>query len=159
MPTRASVVALFSSPYSAPFLVIGMRNISTRGALAHKILSECSAGGVRLISGNERITIDNTLDERLRLLEEQVRYRHSCSIFKNVAYLKFLIHRCYPRSALTYSGLTRIASFILEFHVCMNDNWFYTNTFHMSAQGRLHCLCMNGTEPRRRWDRRTPQYC
>jgi len=31
-----------------------------------------SAGGVRLVSGNERVTIDNTLDERLRLLEEQM---------------------------------------------------------------------------------------
>jgi len=31
-----------------------------------------SAGGVRLVSGNERITIDNTLDERLHLLEEQM---------------------------------------------------------------------------------------
>lgn len=38
------------------------------------MLSEYSAGGVRLVSGTERITIDNTLDERLRLLEEQVRY-------------------------------------------------------------------------------------
>lgn len=33
----------------------------------------CSAGGVKLISGNSRITIDNTLDERLRLLEDRVR--------------------------------------------------------------------------------------
>jgi len=31
-----------------------------------------SAGGVRLVSGNGRITIDNTLDERLHLLEEQM---------------------------------------------------------------------------------------
>lgn len=41
------------------------------------MLSEYSAGGVRIVSGNGRITIDNTLDERLRLLEEQVRYFHT----------------------------------------------------------------------------------
>jgi V-type H+-transporting ATPase subunit E len=45
--------------------------------LAYKILYEHSAGGIRLVSGNGRITIDNTLDERLRLLEEQVRYHHT----------------------------------------------------------------------------------
>lgn len=32
----------------------------------------CSAGGVKLISGSQRITLDNTLDERLRLLEDRV---------------------------------------------------------------------------------------
>jgi V-type H+-transporting ATPase subunit E len=35
-------------------------------------LSDDLAGGVKLISGNKRITIDNTLDERLRLLEEKM---------------------------------------------------------------------------------------
>ena len=30
-----------------------------------------SAGGVKLVSGNGRITLDNTLDERLRLLEDR----------------------------------------------------------------------------------------
>lgn len=33
----------------------------------------CSAGGVKLVSGTSRITLDNTLDERLRLLEDRVR--------------------------------------------------------------------------------------
>ena len=33
-----------------------------------------SAGGVKLISGTKRISIDNTLDERLRLLEDRVRH-------------------------------------------------------------------------------------
>ena len=32
----------------------------------------CSAGGVKMISGSQRITLDNTLDERLRLLEDRV---------------------------------------------------------------------------------------
>jgi vacuolar-type H+-ATPase subunit E/Vma4 len=32
-----------------------------------------SSGGVKLISGSRRITLDNTLDERLRLLEDRVR--------------------------------------------------------------------------------------
>ena len=33
-----------------------------------------SAGGVKLVSGSRRITLDNTLDERLRLLEDRVSY-------------------------------------------------------------------------------------
>lgn len=32
-----------------------------------------SAGGVKVVSGNGRISLDNTLDERLRLLESRVR--------------------------------------------------------------------------------------
>ncbi|KAI6121207.1 ATPase V1 A1 complex subunit E [Pisolithus sp. B1] len=35
-------------------------------------LEESSAGGIKLASGNKRITIDNTLDERLRLLEDKM---------------------------------------------------------------------------------------
>ena len=66
-----------------------MRNISAQGAHTHKVLSEYSAGGVRLISGNERITIDNTLDERLRLLEEQVRYRHAARYSRMLLTLGF----------------------------------------------------------------------
>lgn len=31
-----------------------------------------SAGGVKLVGYNNRIVVNNTLDERLRLLEEQV---------------------------------------------------------------------------------------
>lgn len=34
----------------------------------------CSSGGVKLVSGSRRITLDNTLDERLRLLEDRVRH-------------------------------------------------------------------------------------
>ncbi len=33
-----------------------------------------SSGGVKLVSGSRRITLDNTLDERLRLLEDRVRH-------------------------------------------------------------------------------------
>ena len=36
--------------------------------------SVCSSGGIKLISGSRRITLDNTLDERLRLLEDRVRH-------------------------------------------------------------------------------------
>lgn len=32
-----------------------------------------SQGGVKFVSGNGRITLDNTLEERLRLLEDKVR--------------------------------------------------------------------------------------
>ncbi|KAF8551622.1 ATPase V1 A1 complex subunit E [Imleria badia] len=35
-------------------------------------LSDESSGGVKLINGSKRITIDNTLDERLRLLEDRM---------------------------------------------------------------------------------------
>ncbi|KAI0826563.1 ATPase V1/A1 complex subunit E [Trametes gibbosa] len=35
-------------------------------------LSDDIAGGVKLVSGNLRITLDNTLDERLRLLEDRM---------------------------------------------------------------------------------------
>ncbi|KAF8664123.1 hypothetical protein AX16_000813 [Volvariella volvacea WC 439] len=35
-------------------------------------LSDDLAGGVKLISGSRRITLDNTLDERLRLLEDRM---------------------------------------------------------------------------------------
>jgi len=41
-------------------------------------LSNDSSGGVKLVSGNKKITLDNTLDERLRLLEStmlpEIRY-------------------------------------------------------------------------------------
>jgi V-type H+-transporting ATPase subunit E len=36
------------------------------------VLLVLSAGGVKLINSSRRITIDNTLDERLRLLEDRV---------------------------------------------------------------------------------------
>lgn len=39
-----------------------------------------SAGGIKLVSGNGRITLDNTLDERLRLLEDRVSALHSCGV-------------------------------------------------------------------------------
>ncbi|KAJ7043323.1 ATPase, V1/A1 complex, subunit E [Mycena alexandri] len=35
-------------------------------------LAEDGAGGVKLVSGSRRITLDNTLDERLRLLEDRM---------------------------------------------------------------------------------------
>ncbi|KIJ60763.1 hypothetical protein HYDPIDRAFT_138696 [Hydnomerulius pinastri MD-312] len=35
-------------------------------------LSSEGAGGIKLVSGSKRITIDNTLDERLRLLEDRM---------------------------------------------------------------------------------------
>ncbi|KAI9063583.1 ATPase V1/A1 complex subunit E [Trametes sanguinea] len=40
---------------------------SVQGTLSNDI-----AGGVKLVSGTERITLDNTLDERLRLLEDRM---------------------------------------------------------------------------------------
>ncbi|KAI0653878.1 ATPase V1/A1 complex subunit E [Cubamyces menziesii] len=45
---------------------------TVKGSLSDDILCTFSAGGVKLVSGNERITLDNTLDERLRLLEDRM---------------------------------------------------------------------------------------
>jgi len=42
-------------------------NVTVEGVLSNEI-----AGGVKLISGTRRITLDNTLDERLRLLEDRM---------------------------------------------------------------------------------------
>ncbi|KAL4061686.1 ATPase, V1/A1 complex, subunit E [Scleroderma yunnanense] len=39
---------------------------------AQATLNGDGAGGVKLVNGNKRITIDNTLDERLRLLEDKM---------------------------------------------------------------------------------------
>ena len=33
-----------------------------------------SAGGIKLVNASRRITLDNSLDERLRLLEDRVSY-------------------------------------------------------------------------------------
>ncbi|KAI0946607.1 hypothetical protein AcW1_010033 [Taiwanofungus camphoratus] len=44
----------------------------TVNAVVKGTLSNDIAGGVKLISGSQRITLDNTLDERLRLLEDRV---------------------------------------------------------------------------------------
>jgi len=48
--------------------------ISGRG-LKHEVVTSLSpdlAGGVKLVNGNKRITLDNSLDERLRLLEDRM---------------------------------------------------------------------------------------
>ncbi|KZT06741.1 ATPase V1/A1 complex subunit E [Laetiporus sulphureus 93-53] len=41
-------------------------------AIVQATLNKDLAGGVKLMSGNQRITLDNTLDERLRLLEDRM---------------------------------------------------------------------------------------
>jgi len=53
---------------------IQYKEISGRdvGVTVEGSLSDDIAGGVKLLSGNRRITIDNTLDERLRLLEDEM---------------------------------------------------------------------------------------
>lgn len=73
-------------------------------------LTSNSAGGVKLISGTRRITLDNTLDERLRLLEDRVRavQLHFPCIETDISF------RCYPRSAKISSEQTRTASSIRD---------------------------------------------
>lgn len=71
-----------------------------------------SAGGVKLISGSRRITIDNTLDERLRLLEDRVRLLCFLDIFGFLT--SCLISRCCPRLERNFLVPTRIGSFIHE---------------------------------------------
>jgi len=51
----------------------GTSFVEPRGLLADPLGSR-SAGGVKLVSGTRRITVNNTLDERLQLLEDRVRY-------------------------------------------------------------------------------------
>jgi len=50
------------------------KSISGRSVrvLVEADLADDGAGGVKLLSGTKRITIDNTLDERLKLLEEKM---------------------------------------------------------------------------------------
>ena len=66
-----------------------------------------SAGGVKLSSGSRRITLDNTLDERLRLLEDRVgdcehsrpSYDLSPDVLPRI--------RCFPKLGMTFSDQMR----------------------------------------------------
>lgn len=49
-----------------------------------------SAGGIKLANGSKRITIDNTLDERLRLLEDKVCNTNVMSSFSDRGSLQML---------------------------------------------------------------------
>lgn len=53
------------------------------------ILSQAlfSAGGVKLLSNSRRISIDNTLDERLRLLEDSVSLARIHGLFSSDVHL------------------------------------------------------------------------
>ncbi|KAG6334205.1 hypothetical protein ID866_4890 [Astraeus odoratus] len=53
------------------------------------LLSHDSAGGLRLVNGSKRITIDNTLDERLRLLEDKMLPEIRADLFGANANRKF----------------------------------------------------------------------
>jgi hypothetical protein len=52
--------------------------------LAKLILFVRSQGGVKLVSGSGRITLDNTMEERLRLLEDKVCIPAKSSGFQRV---------------------------------------------------------------------------
>ena len=58
------------------------RSISSRFFCYKKADGLYSAGGIKLVNGSRRITIDNTLDERLRLLEDRVRF--ICLLFYDI---------------------------------------------------------------------------
>jgi len=66
-----------------------------------------SSGGVKLANGSKRITIDNTLDERLRLLEDRV-----SNLFERRCFSHRYSNRCYPRSGEISLVPTRIESSI-----------------------------------------------
>jgi hypothetical protein len=68
-----------------------------------------SAGGVKLISGTKRISIDNTLDERLRLLEDRVRLNAFILLSRCVLNLYYLC-RCYQKSGRTCLARMTIAN-------------------------------------------------
>ncbi|KAM5537137.1 hypothetical protein V8D89_009283 [Ganoderma adspersum] len=57
---------------------------TVEGSLSNQI-----AGGVKLVSGTQRITIDNTLDERLRLLEDRMLPEIRTDLFGSNANRKF----------------------------------------------------------------------
>ncbi|KAI6026516.1 ATPase V1 A1 complex subunit E [Pisolithus microcarpus] len=70
-----SKVTLITRPADVEILrEAGIAATETYGQLSGQqgTLEENSAGGIKLASGNKRITIDNTLDERLRLLEDKM---------------------------------------------------------------------------------------
>lgn len=70
-----------------------------------------SAGGVKLVAGGDRITMDNTLDERLRLLEDRV--RDCFRPFQLVCLTRLLsLTRCSPRFGTTSLAGMKIASSI-----------------------------------------------
>ncbi|TFK24104.1 vacuolar H+ ATPase E1 [Coprinopsis marcescibilis] len=59
---------------AAELAAAGYKKLSGR-SVSYEVegtLSDDLAGGVKLISGTRRITLDNTLDERLRLLEDRM---------------------------------------------------------------------------------------
>ena len=58
-----------------------------------------SAGGVKLVSGSRRITLDNTLDERLRLLEDRVSCHRLFFMSHPACILKQRFSRCFLKSA------------------------------------------------------------
>jgi len=70
------------------------------------LTSACSCGGIKLISASNRITIDNTLDERMRLLEDRVRSLPVTPISK----AQYSTARCSLRFARTSLVQTRTAS-------------------------------------------------
>lgn len=57
-----------------------VRQLSINGQNAD-VWKHFRSGGIKLMSGTRRITLDNTLDERLRLLEDRVRCVHCCQTF------------------------------------------------------------------------------
>lgn len=67
-----------------------------------------SAGGIILVSATRRITIDNTLDERLRLLEDKVRFTFFMGWLTRY---KINLDRCYQKFVMTCMVRTKIASF------------------------------------------------
>lgn len=78
------------------------------GEIGWLIFAGGSAGGVKLVGAANRITLDNTLDERLRLLEASVRplplpFLRTCADGLRSC-------RCCLRSGMISSGRTRTAS-------------------------------------------------
>ncbi|KAH9923893.1 ATPase V1/A1 complex subunit E [Fomitopsis serialis] len=67
--TDVEIVARAADGASKQYIEISGRTVSVT---VEGTLSKDLAGGVKLVSGTSRITIDNTLDERLRLLEDRM---------------------------------------------------------------------------------------
>ena len=69
--TKKSVERIYTFPLKLPYVMTGKPLSPFRLPLSDFLLFT-SAGGLKLVSSDQRITLNNTLDERLWLLEDRV---------------------------------------------------------------------------------------
>ncbi|KAG5652316.1 hypothetical protein H0H81_005428 [Sphagnurus paluster] len=92
-------------------------------------LSGDSAGGVKLVSGSRRITLDNTLDERLRLLEDRldiIPLQFLQLAMDDTATLELIEHLSFP-STLTESPAESSTAPVLTPRQLLTDRLYVGN--------------------------------